>query len=172
MVVTQPLAGRCGVRITQRARDFYLFQNVQTGSGFHPISTRNSFPRIKRPELEADHSPATSDEVEENVTVPLLLLDALMAWTETSCVMTCEGYMSLPRFEALTSRLQVWRLQSRPILLAQLRALIRYRVVLCFCKGGVIFGSFADHIQIFTSIHNYSYTNATLFCSWRHVSAD
>jgi hypothetical protein len=40
---------------------------VQTGSGVHPTSytmgTRGSFPRVKRPGREADHSPPTSAEV-------------------------------------------------------------------------------------------------------------
>ncbi|PNF25415.1 hypothetical protein B7P43_G08793 [Cryptotermes secundus] len=42
---------------------------VQTGSGVHPISyprrTGGSFPGVKRPGLEADHSPPTSAEIKK-----------------------------------------------------------------------------------------------------------
>jgi hypothetical protein len=42
---------------------------VQNGSGAHTASyqmdTRGSFPGVKRPEREADHSPTSSTEVKE-----------------------------------------------------------------------------------------------------------
>jgi hypothetical protein len=46
-----------------------LDHRVQTGSGAHPASypmvTKSSFPRVKRPEREADHSTPPSAEVKE-----------------------------------------------------------------------------------------------------------
>ena len=47
-----------------------------------PVVVSTHFSRLKRPEREADPLTSTSVEVEENVTVPVLLLYALMAWTE------------------------------------------------------------------------------------------
>jgi hypothetical protein len=49
------------------ARDFSLLQNVQTGSGAHPVSLFNgyrlSFPGVKRPGREVNHPPPSSPEV-------------------------------------------------------------------------------------------------------------
>lgn len=35
---TTPRAGRCGFRTRLGATDFFLLQNIQTGSGAHPTS--------------------------------------------------------------------------------------------------------------------------------------
>jgi hypothetical protein len=55
-----------GVRVSVRS-NFSLLHVVQTGSGVHPasypIGTKDSFPGVKRPGREADHSPPTSAEV-------------------------------------------------------------------------------------------------------------
>jgi hypothetical protein len=57
--------------IPSRERDFSLFHSFRTGSPSHPasypIGTGGSFPRIKRPGREADHSPLASAEVKKNV---------------------------------------------------------------------------------------------------------
>jgi hypothetical protein len=49
------------------ARNFYLHHRVQNGSGAHPASypmgTRGSFPGVKLPGREADHSPPSSAEI-------------------------------------------------------------------------------------------------------------
>jgi hypothetical protein len=46
---------------------FPLLHRVQTSSGAHPapypMGTEDSFPRVNRPEREADHSPPSSVEV-------------------------------------------------------------------------------------------------------------
>jgi hypothetical protein len=60
----------------------FLFHFFQTGSGVHPTSytmgTGGSFPRVKRPEREADHSPPASVEVNKmwiyTTTPPYVLL--------------------------------------------------------------------------------------------------
>jgi hypothetical protein len=51
-------------------KNLRLFNHrVQNGSGAHPASypmgTRGSFPGVKRPRREADHSPPSSAEVKE-----------------------------------------------------------------------------------------------------------
>jgi hypothetical protein len=58
------------VRKPAGAGNFSLRHSVQTGSGAHPASypmggTRGSFPGVKRPGCEADHSPPSSAEVKE-----------------------------------------------------------------------------------------------------------
>jgi hypothetical protein len=59
------------VRFPAGARNFSLHYCVQNGSGAHPASypmgTRGSFPGVKRPGQEADHSPPSSAEVKERV---------------------------------------------------------------------------------------------------------
>jgi hypothetical protein len=56
-------------RFPAGAGNFSLHHRVQNGSGAHPASypmgNRVSFPGIKRPGREADHSPPSSAEVEE-----------------------------------------------------------------------------------------------------------
>jgi hypothetical protein len=63
--------GRLGGWIPARAGNFSLHHPVQTGSGVYPASypmgTRGSFPGVRRPGLEADHSPSSSAEVKECV---------------------------------------------------------------------------------------------------------
>jgi hypothetical protein len=58
-----------GVRDPGGAGNFYTQHRVQTGSGTHlssyPVGTRGSFPGIKRPEWEANHTPPSSAEVIE-----------------------------------------------------------------------------------------------------------
>jgi hypothetical protein len=55
------------VRFPARAGNFSLHYCVQNGSGAHPASypmgTRGSFPGVKRPEHEVDHSPPSSAEI-------------------------------------------------------------------------------------------------------------
>jgi hypothetical protein len=57
------------VRFPAGAGNFSLHHRVQNGSGAHPASypmgTRGSFPGVKRPVCEADHSPPSSAEVKE-----------------------------------------------------------------------------------------------------------
>jgi hypothetical protein len=56
-----------GVWFLAGERDVSLLHSIQTGSGFHPASypvgTGGSFPGVKRPRLEADHSSSFSAEV-------------------------------------------------------------------------------------------------------------
>jgi hypothetical protein len=60
-----------GVRFPAEAGNFSLHHRVQNGSGVHPASypmgTRGSFPGVKRPGRESDHSPPSSAEVKELV---------------------------------------------------------------------------------------------------------
>jgi hypothetical protein len=59
------------VRFPAVAGIFSLYHRVQNGSGAHrasyPTGKRGSFPRVRRPEREADHSPPSSTEVKECV---------------------------------------------------------------------------------------------------------
>jgi hypothetical protein len=54
-------AGWSGVWVPAEAGNFSLHHRVQTGSGAHPASyplgTKDSFPGVKHPAREADHSP-------------------------------------------------------------------------------------------------------------------
>jgi hypothetical protein len=58
----------CPVSISSSAR-FFLLHSAQTDSGAHPVSypmgTECSYPRVKRHEREADHSPTASAEVKK-----------------------------------------------------------------------------------------------------------
>jgi hypothetical protein len=60
--------GRVGVRVPV-GLEFSLLHVAQTGSGAHPASypmgTGGSFPSVKRPGREADHSPPASAEVKK-----------------------------------------------------------------------------------------------------------
>jgi hypothetical protein len=57
------------VQFSAEAGNFSLHYSVQNGSGAHPASysmgTRGSFPEVKRPGREADHSAPSSAEVKE-----------------------------------------------------------------------------------------------------------
>jgi hypothetical protein len=57
------------IRFPAGAGNFSLHHHVQTDSGAQPASypmgTRGSFPGVKRPGREADHSPPSSAEVKE-----------------------------------------------------------------------------------------------------------
>jgi hypothetical protein len=56
-----------GIRVPAGGGNFSLHHCVQTGAGAHPssylIGTRGTFPGVKRPGREADHSPPSSVEV-------------------------------------------------------------------------------------------------------------
>jgi hypothetical protein len=56
-----------GVRFLARVKDLSLTHSVQTGYGahpaFYPINTGGSFPWVKLPGIEIDHSPPSSAEV-------------------------------------------------------------------------------------------------------------
>jgi hypothetical protein len=64
------------IRFPAGAGNFSLHHCVQTGSGAHlasyPVVTSRSFPGVKRPGREADHSPLPSAEVKECVELCLL----------------------------------------------------------------------------------------------------
>jgi hypothetical protein len=55
------------VQLLAEAKDFSLLRGVQTGSGSHLASHTmrigGPFPGVKRPGLEADHSPPSSSDV-------------------------------------------------------------------------------------------------------------
>jgi hypothetical protein len=61
--------GWSGVRVPAGAGNFSLHHRVQTGSGAHrssyPMGARDSFPGVKRPGRESDHSPPSGAEVKE-----------------------------------------------------------------------------------------------------------
>jgi hypothetical protein len=65
-------AGRSGVRIPAGARDFSLLQNIRTVYQAHPASW-GSFPGIKRPGREANHSPLFSSKTEWSYTFTLTI---------------------------------------------------------------------------------------------------
>lgn len=60
-------AGRSGIRIPASAGDFFLLENVQTGSGAHPaacsVGTAAVCPDVKRPGREVSDSPPCTGEV-------------------------------------------------------------------------------------------------------------
>jgi hypothetical protein len=60
-----------GSRVRFPAGNFSLHHLVQTSSGAHissyPMGNRGTFPEVKRPGREADHSPPSSAEVKECV---------------------------------------------------------------------------------------------------------
>jgi hypothetical protein len=57
--------------LNEVCQELLFLHVVQTDSGVHPTSytmgTRRSFPGVKRPGREVDHSPPTSAEVKKNV---------------------------------------------------------------------------------------------------------
>jgi hypothetical protein len=66
------LVDRCSkIRFPAGARNFSLHHRVHNSSGAHPASysmgTKGSFPGVKRPGREADHSPPSNAEVKECV---------------------------------------------------------------------------------------------------------
>jgi hypothetical protein len=77
-----------GVRSPPEANIFSLFYSVQTSSGAHPasnpIDSGGSFPGIKRPGREADHSPSSSAEVKNGGTIPPLLRTS--SWCGTQLI--------------------------------------------------------------------------------------
>jgi hypothetical protein len=82
--VTRLWDGRSGVRISIETRDFSVLQNVQTGSEGPPSLLFNTyrgvfFPGIKRPGLEAGHSPPNRAEVKISGVIPLFSLYVFMA---------------------------------------------------------------------------------------------
>jgi hypothetical protein len=76
-------AGCSGVRIPIGARNF-SHHYVQTSSGAHPASytmgPRGSFPGVKQPEREADHSPPCSAEIENAWSYTFTPQYAFMPW--------------------------------------------------------------------------------------------
>jgi hypothetical protein len=77
-------AGCSGVPVPAGAGNFSPYHRVQTGSGPHPASypmgTRGSFPGVKRPGREADHSPPSSAEVKNVWSYISTSQCAFMAW--------------------------------------------------------------------------------------------
>jgi hypothetical protein len=72
------------VRFPAGAGNFSLHHRVQNGAGSHtasyPMGTSSSFPGIKRPGREADHSLPSSAEVKECEGLYLHTLIHFMAW--------------------------------------------------------------------------------------------
>jgi hypothetical protein len=66
---------RAGVRFPAEAGDYSLLHSIQTGSGAHSGSYRmgreGSFPGVKRPGREVDHSSPSSVKVKNGGAVPL-----------------------------------------------------------------------------------------------------
>jgi hypothetical protein len=84
-----------GVRFPAEAENFSLHHRVQNGSGSHPTSypmgTRGSFPGLKRPRREADHSPPYSAEVKNEWSYTSTPQYAFMAW----CSVKAQGQLYL-----------------------------------------------------------------------------
>jgi hypothetical protein len=79
------LDNRCSrVRFPGGTGNFSLHHRVQNGSGAHPASypmdNRGSFPGVKRPGREADHSPPSSAEVKNAWSYNSAPQYAFMAW--------------------------------------------------------------------------------------------
>jgi hypothetical protein len=70
--------------ISESGRDFSLRYCIQTGSGPHPASYRmgagGSFPGVRRPGREADHSPPCSAEVKNAWSYTFTPPYVFMAW--------------------------------------------------------------------------------------------
>jgi hypothetical protein len=64
-------AGQPGFDSQQGARDFFLFDSFQTGSGAHPVSSPMGN-GVEGPCREADHSPPSSAEVKNIGAIPPL----------------------------------------------------------------------------------------------------
>jgi hypothetical protein len=115
------------VRFPAGAGNFSLHHRVQNGSGAHPPSyptgTRRSFPGVKRPGPEADHSPPSSAEVKwwvelyfhspntpswrgaqlkhrDNCTLPYLYINCLSIWDAGSDVL----FLLLDDWSSILSR--------------------------------------------------------------------
>jgi hypothetical protein len=63
--------------IPRKGQDFSLLRSLQTGSGAHPTSYAMDIVRllplgVKRPGLEADHSPPSSVEIKNDGAIPPL----------------------------------------------------------------------------------------------------
>ena len=97
--VTRLRAGKSGVQIPPRARDFSLLQNVQTASESHPAScstdTGSTFSGgVQWPGREADHSPPSSFEVHE--------------WSYTSTPSCLQHHFKPPKlFESMNLSLDI-----------------------------------------------------------------
>jgi hypothetical protein len=77
--------GGSRVRFPAGAWNFSIHLHAQNGSGAHPapypMGKRGSFPGVKRPGHEADHSPPSSTEVKECVKLYLHFPNTpFMAW--------------------------------------------------------------------------------------------
>jgi hypothetical protein len=72
--------------------NFSFHHRVQNGSRLHPASypmgTRGSFPGVKQPRREADHSPPSSAEVKECVELyrhsPIRLHGVVLSWKKST----------------------------------------------------------------------------------------
>jgi hypothetical protein len=87
--------GWSGVRVPIGAENFSPNHRVQNGSGAHPASyptgTRGSFPWLKRPGREADHSPPSSAEVKNAWSYTSTPHYAFIAW----CLVKTQGQLYL-----------------------------------------------------------------------------
>jgi hypothetical protein len=72
------------VRFPAGAGNFSLHHRIQNGAGVHPASypmgTRGSFPGVKRPGREADHSPSSRAEVKNAWSYTSTPQYVFMAW--------------------------------------------------------------------------------------------
>jgi hypothetical protein len=72
------------VRFPAEAGNFSLRHRVQNGSGAHPpsypVDTKGSFPEVKRPGGEADHSPPSRAEVKNARSYTSIPQYVFMAW--------------------------------------------------------------------------------------------
>jgi hypothetical protein len=88
------------VRISAGAGNFSLRHRVQTGSGAHlsfsSLGTRGSFPGVKRPGRQAEHSPPSTAEV-KNVcgVIPPLPQYAFMEWCSVKAQGRLYIYLSI-----------------------------------------------------------------------------
>jgi len=71
-ILIRKRAGQSKSRIPVRARNFFLLQNLQIGSGFHPVTYSIGIIALTRRFKLIDHSPPSSSDVknEQNYTSP------------------------------------------------------------------------------------------------------
>jgi hypothetical protein len=78
-----------GTRFLAGARNFSLFYRIQTGFATHPVSyamgSGVSFPEVKRPVHEADHSPPSSAEIKNEwryTSTPIRFHGEVLSWAQ------------------------------------------------------------------------------------------
>jgi hypothetical protein len=117
------------VRFPAGAGNFCLHHRVQNGSGPHQWVPGCSFPGVKRPGREADHSPPSSAEVKECVELYLHSQYAFMVWClvkhRDSCTFSFDNRMIIKMMMAgsveLRTTLGTWSHIHKVLILLEVR---------------------------------------------------